>query len=109
MNEDVNGNGKLFWKEVGNTKGGKVESYSRIKDGDGRLAQGKDGVRKIWNDYFEDQYNIDTHEEVAAHMCGFDRIWRGNYFGGEPIGRGEVKVRVGKFKNGKVAGDKRLR
>ena len=47
MNEDVNGNGKLFWKEVGNTKGGKVESYSRIKDGDGRLAQGKDGVRKI--------------------------------------------------------------
>ena len=24
MNEDVNGNGKLFWKEVSNVKGGKV-------------------------------------------------------------------------------------
>ena len=40
MNEDVNGNRKLFWK---------VESCSRIKDGNRRLAQVKDDVRKIWN------------------------------------------------------------
>ena len=33
MNEDVNGNRILFWKEVSNAKRGKVESYSRIKDG----------------------------------------------------------------------------
>ena len=38
MNEGVNGNRKLLWKEVSNVKGGKVESCSRIKDGDGRLA-----------------------------------------------------------------------
>ena len=36
-------------------------------------------------------------------MCGFDRIRRGNYFGGEPSGRAEVEVRVGKLKNGKAA------
>ena len=36
-------------------------------------------------------------------MCGFDGIWRGNYFGGEPIGRAEVKGRVCKLKNGKAA------
>ena len=47
MNEDVNGNKRLFWKEVSNSKGGKVESCSRIKDGNGRLAQGKDEVQKI--------------------------------------------------------------
>ena len=35
MNEDVNGNRKLFWKEVSNVKRGKVESCSRIKDGNG--------------------------------------------------------------------------
>ena len=40
MNEDVNGNRKLFWKEVSNVKGGKVESCIRIRDGNGRLAQG---------------------------------------------------------------------
>ena len=34
-------------------------------------------------------------------MCGFDGVLRGNYFGGEPIRRTEVEVRVGKFKNGK--------
>ena len=33
MNEDVNGNSKLVWKEVNNVKGRKVESCSRIKDG----------------------------------------------------------------------------
>ena len=36
-------------------------------------------------------------------MYGFDGIQRGNYFGGQPIGRAEVEVRVGKLKNGKAA------
>ena len=35
-------------------------------------------------------------------MCSFDRIQRGNYFGGEPIARAEVEVRVRKLKNGKA-------
>ena len=34
-------------------------------------------------------------------MCGFDGIRRGNYFGGDTIGKAKVEVRVGKFKNGK--------
>ena len=58
MNENVNGNRKLFWKEVSNVKGRKVETCSRIKDGNGRLAQGEDEVRRIWKEYFEDLYNI---------------------------------------------------
>ena len=37
-------------------------------------------------------------------MCGFDGFQRGNYFGGEPIRRPEVEVRVGKLKNGKAVG-----
>ena len=37
-------------------------------------------------------------------MCGFDGIWRGNYFGGESIRRTEVDVRLRKLMNGKVAG-----
>ena len=32
MNQDVNGNRKLFWKEVSKEKGGKVENSTRIKD-----------------------------------------------------------------------------
>ena len=53
---------------------GKVERCSRINDGNGRLAQGEDEVRKIWKKCFEDLYNIDTQEEVALPMCGFDGI-----------------------------------
>ena len=45
-------------------------------------------------------YNIDTQEQVVVHMCGFDRVHRCNYFGGEAIRRTEVEVRVGKLKNG---------
>ena len=37
-------------------------------------------------------------------MWGFHGIQRGNYFGGEPIGRAEIEVRVGKLKNGRAAG-----
>ena len=37
-------------------------------------------------------------------MCVFDGIQRG-YFRGEPIGRAEVEVRVGKLKNGEAAGN----
>ena len=38
MNQDVNGNRKLFWKEVIEANGGKVENSNRIEDGSGRLA-----------------------------------------------------------------------
>ena len=50
MNEDVNGNRKLFLKEVSNAKVGKGESCSRIKD----------EARRIWEEYLEDTYIIDT-------------------------------------------------
>ena len=36
-------------------------------------------------------------------MCGFDGIRRGNYFEGEPFGRSEVEMRVGKVKNRRAA------
>ena len=101
MNEEVNGNRQLFWKEVIKANGGKVEKYCSIKDGNGRLALEEVVVRRIWKEYFEDLYNTDTQEQVAIHMCGFDGARRGNYFGEEPIRRTEADVRVGKLKNGK--------
>ena len=38
MNQDVNRNRKLFWKEVSKVNGGKAESCSKIKDGNRRLV-----------------------------------------------------------------------
>ena len=49
VNEDVNGNRKLFWTNV---TGGKVENCSKIKDGNGRLAQREDEVPRILKEYF---------------------------------------------------------
>ena len=70
----------------------------------GGWHRGEEEARKIWKVYLEDLYNIDTQEDVAANLCGFDGIRSGNYFGGEPIGSAEVEVRVGKLKNGKATG-----
>ena len=53
-------------------------------------------VRRIWK-YYEDLYNRDTQEQLPSHMYGFDGVRRGNYFGGEPVRRTEVEVRVGKL------------
>ena len=82
---------KLFWKEVNNAKSGKVESCSRIKDGNERLAQGRDEVRRIWKEYFEDLYNIDTQDQAAVHMSGFDGVRRVNYLGESQLE--ELKLR----------------
>ena len=59
-------------------------------------------MRRLWKEYFENLHNMGIQEQFAVHMCGFDG--RGNCFGGEPIGRAEVEIGVGKLKNGKAAG-----
>ena len=64
MIQALYGNRKFFWKDVSKVKGGKVESCSRIKDGE-------DDLRRIWKDV------------LRIHMCDFDGVQRSNYFGGE--------------------------
>ena len=49
-NEDVNGNRKLFWEEEIFGNGVKAENSSRMKDGNGRLVQVEDEVRRIWKE-----------------------------------------------------------
>ena len=72
MNQDVNENTKLLWKEVSKSNGGKVENSNRIEDGNERLALEEAEVRRIWKEYYEDLYNINTQEQIAVHLCGFD-------------------------------------
>ena len=43
----MNGNRKLFWKEVSKVNGGKVVNSNRIKDGNGRLVLEESEVRRI--------------------------------------------------------------
>ena len=95
MNEDINENRNFLWKEASNLKGEKMESCSRIKDGNGRLAHGEDEFLRILKENFEDLYTIYTQEQIAIHMCGFDGIQRKNLFGGEPIGRAEAEGKNG--------------
>ena len=47
MNQDVNGNRKLLWKEVSKANRGKVENFNKIKNENGKLAWGEDEARRI--------------------------------------------------------------
>ena len=60
-----------------------MESCSRVKGENGRPALREDEVQRIWKDYFEDLYNLDTQEQVSFNMCDFDGVQRDNHFGGE--------------------------
>ena len=39
-----------------------MENSKRIKDGNRRLVLEKTEVRRIWKEYYENLYNIDTQE-----------------------------------------------
>ena len=47
-------------KEASKANGQKVENSNRIKDGNGRLVLEEAEVRRIWKEYYEDLYDIDT-------------------------------------------------
>ena len=59
---------------------GKVESSSRIKDGNVRLELGDDEMQRTWKGYFEDLYNMNTQKQVNIFMIGFGGLQRGSYF-----------------------------
>ena len=81
MNQEVNRDRKLFWKEVNKASGGKVDNSNRIKDGSGRLMLEEAEVQRIWKAYYENLYSIDTQEQVAVHTSGFEGVRRGNTSG----------------------------
>ena len=56
MNQDMNGNRKLFCKRAIK----RMEEKWKIKDGNGRLVLEEIEVRMIWKEHFEDLYNVDT-------------------------------------------------
>ena len=41
-----------------------------------------DDVQKTLEGYLEDLFIMDTEEQIAIEMCGFDSASRGFYFGG---------------------------
>ena len=54
MNKNIRGNKKLFWKEVGKAKDGKVKNYNRIKD----------------ETYFvENLHNVDSGMQISVRVC----------------------------------------
>ena len=48
------------------------------------MVMGEDEERRIWKDYFDDLFDIDTQEQVVVHICGLDGVRRCNNLEGEP-------------------------
>ena len=77
MNQDVDRNRKLFYKEASKVNRGKVDSCNRINYRNGKLALAKDEYNEYGRIILR-IYIIDTQEQVAIHICGFDGVQRGN-------------------------------
>ena len=92
-----------MWLEIGNYFGRRwvrrMEVRWNVEDISGT---GKIEARRIWKTCFEDLYNIDTQEQLAVHICGFDEVRTASYLGGEPTRRTEIEVKVEKLKKGKL-------
>ena len=59
MNEDIDRDRKLFWKKMNNLNGRKDESSCRKRMKMG-LELGEDELRRIWKDYLQNLYYMDT-------------------------------------------------
>ena len=104
MNEDANGNMKLFWKELKKIKGSKKMECLKMKDKSGIYVDGDENVKGRWKEYFEDLLNVTEEKEVNVNMCGFEGVKRSKYLGCDEITRAEVDKAIQKLKNGKAAG-----
>ena len=58
------------------------------------MEMGDNKVCRMWREYFEDLYNMDTQKQVSVHMCGFNVVQRSISFGEELIGSNEGELRV---------------
>src|SRR5678816_1679135 len=103
MNEDIQGNRKLFWKEARKVKNENKGNLLRIMNRDGAFVTDEMDVRGVWKEHFENLHNINSNDEVIVNVCGFDGARRNRYFGDKVISKEEVMGRVRKLKNGKSA------
>ena len=104
MKEDLNGNLKLFWKEVRKINGSDRNTSSRVKDREGKILIGECRARERWREYFMDLLNVTQDMEMNVNMCGFAGVRRSTYLGCEPISMDEVSKVIVKLKNGKASG-----
>ena len=68
MNQNANGNRKIFLKEEGKANGRKLENFSRIKKKKQNWESGS-GSGETWEEYFEDLYNITTTGKQTGCDC----------------------------------------
>src|SRR5678816_3945389 len=90
MNEDIQGNRKLFWKEARKVKNENRGNLLIIMNRDGAFVADQMDVRGVWRKYFENLHNIGSNEEVIVNGCRFDGARRNRYFGDEVISKVEV-------------------
>src|SRR5678815_1288391 len=83
MNEDIQGNRKLFWKEARKVKNENKGNLLRIMNRDGAFVTDEMDVRGVWKEHFENLHNFGSNEEVIVNVSGFDGARRNMYFGDE--------------------------
>ena len=119
VNQDVNGNRKLFWKEVSKVSGRNMKKYeerSRVKDGNGRLVLREDEVRiksiyvnsrlrkseRGWERVFQNLKWCETRfyhvhlafQRIYSYGCNHERGESGDGKDGSKVSEREKRVEI---------------
>ena len=70
LTEDVQGNKRMFWKEVKKTRKGPSRKEERVKAADGRLLVEQEEVGRRWGEYFEGLLNVEEEGEPEIRAVG---------------------------------------
>jgi len=104
MTNDMNGNIKLFWKEVKKARGCVANGSEKVKDASGRMLLRDNDVKERWKEYFEELLNVEMQDQIVVNEYGLQDLNRSEYLGCEAVRKEEVVDALGKLKNGKASG-----
>ena len=104
LGNDLEGNKKMFWKEVKRVRIGEQAREEMVKDVNGQILRDGVEVRRRWAEYLEQVLNVADLREANINAVGY---WRMPVLGDlneRAISLEEVGEAVNEMKSGKAPG-----
>ena len=102
LGNDLEGNEKMFWKEVKRVRKGEQAREDMVKDVSGQILRDGVEVRRRWAEYFEQVLNVADVREANINVVGNWRLPVLGDWNERAISLDEVGEDVNEMKSGKA-------
>ena len=99
MENDFEGNKKMFWKEEKRVRKDKQANDKMVKDVTGQILRDGVKVRRIWEEYFEQVVNVADVREANINAVG---NWRMPVLG--DLNERAISLKYLGYRNGWISG-----